>query len=248
MKGHEGGTKPRGTTWGDSGIGADPKHAQRGPRGLWRIWPPAPPSLLPRCTGELSWAGRAGADLCLRMSPASSSPVLQECTGQENWSPEQEQAPAQPGRWAAGPVCCFLPTSSGLSLLPRGLGLFFSALAPLPHSGSTPQAHQDLLPGPRPAAPRPPPQLLLAQGRGLKEGRQWGGGQLTVEAAHIQSHAGLLLCCCPLELGGREGAGSPGALLLGPAHGLHEAMLTHGLEAVPPIIRHKPGRWELGPG
>lgn len=75
-----------------------------------------------------------------------------------------------------------------------------------------------------------------------------GGGWLTVEAAHIQRHASPLLGCYPLELGWREGAGSPGALLLGPAHGLHEAMLTHGLEAIPPIIRHKPNRQELEPG
>lgn len=64
--------------------------------------------------------------------------------------------------------------------------------------------------------------------------------QLTIEAAHIQCHASLLLGCYPLELGQREGAGSPRALLLGPAHGLHEAMLTQGLEAILPIIRHKP--------
>lgn len=73
-------------------------------------------------------------------------------------------------------------------------------------------------------------------------------GQLTIEATHIQSHVGLLLCCCPLKLGRREGTGGPRALLLGPAHCLHEAMLTYGLEAIPPIIRHKPGRWELEPG
>lgn len=64
--------------------------------------------------------------------------------------------------------------------------------------------------------------------------------QLTIEAAHIQRHAGLLLGRYPLKLGQRESAGSPRALLLGPAHGLHEAMLTQGLEAIPPIIRHKP--------
>ena len=62
------------------------------------------------------------------------------------------------------------------------------------------------------------------------------GGQLTVEAAHIQCHAGLLLGGCPLKMSRREGAGSPRD------HGLHEAMLTHGLEATPPVIRHKPGR------
>lgn len=52
------------------------------------VWSPAPPP--PSfCTslGCLPGWGLPGANLCRRMSPATSSPVLQECTGQENWSP-----------------------------------------------------------------------------------------------------------------------------------------------------------------
>lgn len=40
---------------------------------------------------RVCWEGILGANLCLRMSPATSSPVLQECTGQENWSPGAQQ-------------------------------------------------------------------------------------------------------------------------------------------------------------
>lgn len=57
----------------------------------------------------------------------------------------------------------------------------------------------------------------------------------TVEAAHIQSHTGLLLNGDPLELCRGEGAGSPRA------QSLQEAVLAHSLEAILPIIRHKPG-------
>lgn len=75
-----------------------------------------------------------------------------------------------------------------------------------------------------------------------------GKVQLTIEAAHIQRHAGLLLGCYPLELGWGKGAGSPQAQLVGPAHGLHEAVLTQCLEAILPIIRHEPDGQELEPG
>ena len=49
------------------------------------VFCPSPPSF-PGSQACAGW-GIPGADLCLRMSPATSSPVLQECTGQENWSP-----------------------------------------------------------------------------------------------------------------------------------------------------------------
>lgn len=75
-----------------------------------------------------------------------------------------------------------------------------------------------------------------------------GRGQLTIEAAHVQRHAGLLLGCSPLELGWREGAGRSRTLLLALAHGLHEPVLTHSLEAILPMIRHKPDGRELEPG
>lgn len=162
------------------------------------VSPSPPPPSFPGTRGHAGTGIIPGANLCLRMSPATSSPVLQECTGQENWSPG---------------------TAAGAGLSPA----------------TPPPAHALRLPH---SCPIPVPFCEAER----EEGRQCmvGRGQLTIEAAHIQCHAGLLLGCYPLKLGRGEGAGSPRALLLGPAHGLHEAVLTHSLEAILPIIRHKP--------
>lgn len=186
-----------------------------------QTWPPAPTSSFP---GVQGCAGRGipGANLCLRMSPATSSPVLQDCTGQENKSPGQQR-----GRGLAPSLCglsCHLPA------LVLGPDCASSRPCSQPQSRSCPCPHTDLSPGcsqqGHPASPNPRLCCPAMGGR---------GGQLTVEAAYIQCHASLLLGGCPLKLSRREGAGSPRD------HGLHESMLTHGLEATLPVIRHKPG-------
>lgn len=53
------------------------------------------PSLFPK-SGGAGW-GILGANLCFRMSPATASPVLQACTGQENWSPGTASSCTQSG-------------------------------------------------------------------------------------------------------------------------------------------------------
>lgn len=199
----------------------------RGHPGGLEDLPPAPPFLLPRCTGELgSWCG--------------SRPVPQDVSSQ--------LLPRAPGVYRAGELVAWTRASTSSAWAGGSWPCAAaSCLLPALWSGSSPAflVHPTCTPRPSRATPsRHPPRFSWPRAEACRREGSGRGGQLTVEAAHIQSHAGLLLCCGPLKPGRREGAGSPRALLLGPAHGLHEAVLTHRLEAIPPIIRHKPGRWE----
>lgn len=204
------------------------------------------PSLLPQYT-RVCWVG-----------PSRSQPVLQNVSG--------HLFPCTPGvhragelvTWGSGrcwaqPGCISGPVRPLPRLPPHSCSgpwiCTLPAPAAFPHSRSSPHARMlTFFPLSHTQRAPPPGQLLLIPGAYWGLLTPVGRGQLTIEAAHIQRHAGLLLGCSPLEPGRGEGAGSPRALLLGPAHGLHEAVLTHSLEAVPPIIRHEPDGSELEPG
>ena len=210
---------PRGTAQGDPGWSQT--HDWSGLSGTGGPSLPLPPPPSRECKGVLGGASQEPtcASECLRPPPP---PYSRSAPDRRTGHLGSSGCGAQPQASAAGPAASPL-SSWALTVHPHGP-------APSPGPGPAPSPDTDLSPGcsqqGHPASPNP---RLCCPSMG---GR---GGQLTVEAAHIQCHAGLLLGGCPLKMSRREGAGSPRD------HGLHEAMLTHGLEATPPVIRHKPG-------
>lgn len=144
------------------GYESDPRHGQSS-----LLDPPRDgafcPSLSPKSWGA-RW-GILGANLCFRMSPATASPVLQACTGQENWSPGTASCCTQSGVSPGQPH--WLPHPYPISQPPTSLHC---------HIGMSPSL-----------ASEPLVTTAHSSCSSLRKSREaaWGMSLHTIEAAHI---------------------------------------------------------------
>lgn len=102
--------------------------------------------------------GIPGANLCLRMSPATSSPVLQEWTGQENWSPGMAASAEFSLRHLRSVQSCCFPICIlclGFLFSSRTLSLHLLCPSPSPSFQVQPHTHTKTSSGPNPAGPSP---------------------------------------------------------------------------------------------